>query len=169
MRFGWVEGAALAAALALAGCGGGGEPRDPGAEAAAFFLESNGRSEEVTTLPSGLQYRVVQSGPEGGASPDGNDLVRVNYEGALVDGTVFDSSFDRGAPYVTTPEQVIPGWTEALQLMSVGDEWIIYVPPELGYGAAGDPPTIPRNAVLIFRLQLLDVAKTPGGEVSARG
>lgn len=168
MRFGWVEGAALAAALALAGCGGG-EPRDPEAEAAAFFMESNARADDVVTLPSGLQYKVIQSGPEGGERPDANDLVRVNYEGALVDGTVFDSSFDRGAPYVTTPEQVVPAWTEALQLMSVGDEWIIYVPPELGYGAAGDPPTIPRNAVLIFRLQLLDVAKTPGGETVARG
>ena len=169
MRFGWVEGAALAAALALAGCGGGEEARDPEAAAAAFFMESNARAEGVVTLPSGLQYKVIQSGPEGGDHPDGNDLVRVNYEGALADGTVFDSSFDRGAPYVTTPEQVIPAWTEALQLMSVGDEWIIYVPPELGYGAQGDPPTIPRNAVLIFRLQLLDLARTPGGEVSARG
>ncbi len=168
MRFGWIKGVAAAAALGVAACGGDASD-DEAQRAAAFFMQSNARAEGVTTLPSGLQYKVIRSGPEGGVSPDANDLVRVNYEGALADGTVFDSSFERGAPYVTTPQDVIEGWKEGLQLMSVGDEWILYVPPELGYGERGGPPVIPPHAVLVFRVQLLDVAKTPGGEVTARG
>lgn len=168
MRFGWIKGVAAAAALGLAACGGD-APDDEARRAAEFFMQSNARAEGVTTLPSGLQYKVIRSGPEGGVSPDANDLVRVNYEGALADGTVFDSSFERGAPYVTTPQDVIDGWKEGLQLMSVGDEWILYVPPELGYGERGGPPVIPPHAVLVFRVQLLDVAKTPGGEASANG
>ena len=168
MRFGWIKGVAAAAALGVGACSGGASD-DEAQRAAAFFMQSNARAEGVTTLPSGLQYKVVRSGPEGGVSPDANDLVRVNYEGALADGTVFDSSFERGAPYVTTPQDVIEGWKEGLQLMSVGDEWILYVPPELGYGERGGPPVIPPHAVLVFRVQLLDVAKTPGGEAAANG
>lgn len=167
MRFGWARAAALTAVVAVTACNRGGG--DPAAElqeraaAAEFFLSSNARAEGVQTLPSGLQYKVVRSGPPGGESPDRNDLVRVDYEGALTDGTVFDSSFSRGAPTVFTPERVVPGWTEALQRMKVGDEWILYVPPTLGYGEGGDPPTIPPNAVLVFRLRLLDMARVPGG------
>lgn len=165
MRFGWASAAAMAGLVLLSACGRGddGAALEERAEAAAFFMTSNARAEGVQTLPSGLQYKVVKSGPPGGESPDRNDLVSVNYEGALTDGTVFDSSFGRGAPYVTTPEQVVPGWTEALQRMKVGDEWILYVPPELGYGVEGGPPVIPPNAVLVFRIQLLDVARAPGG------
>jgi peptidylprolyl isomerase/FKBP-type peptidyl-prolyl cis-trans isomerase FklB len=168
MRFAWARTAGVAAglALALAACGrseGGDADLKARAEAAAFFMRSNARAEGVQTTPSGLQYKVVQSGPPGSPSPDGNDLVSVDYEGALSDGTVFDSSFGRGAPYVTTPEQVVPGWTEALQRMRVGDEWILYVPPELGYGVEGGPPKIPPNAVLVFRVKLLDMAPAPGG------
>lgn len=163
MNFGWGR-AALVAAFLLAGCGRS-EPVDPnaGKAEAAAFLEKNAKEEGVQTLPSGLQYRVIQSGPAGGVSPDRNDLVKVDYEGKLVDNTVFDSSFARGAPAIFTPESVVPGWTEALQKMHVGDEWILFVPPALGYGETGAGGDIPANAVLIFRLKLLDVAKVPGG------
>ncbi|MDQ3125310.1 MAG: FKBP-type peptidyl-prolyl cis-trans isomerase [Pseudomonadota bacterium] len=137
--------------------------------AAEFFMTSNARREGVQILPSGVQYKVVRSGPAGGESPDSNDLVRVDYEGTLTDGTVFDSSFQRGAPAVFTIEGGIPGmsvvegWREVLQHMTVGDEWIVYLPPEKGYGedAAGE---IPPNSVLVFRMKLLDIARTPGGE-----
>ncbi len=169
MRFGWVSGI-VAAALLLTACGNGGGSAGDDARIAesAAFMERNARAEGVVTLDSGLQYKVLASGPDGAPSPDGNDLVRVHYEGSLIDGTVFDSSLERGSPYVTTPEQVVPGWTEALQRMKVGDEWLLYVPPELGYGAqrAG---RIPPHSVLVFRLQLLDMAAAPGGGGSARG
>ena len=170
MNFAWARpvfvGVSVAALLAVAACN-----RQPAAssadlaknaEAAAAFMKTNASAEGVQTLPSGLQYKVVASGPAGGVRPDRNDLARVDYEGSLTDGTVFDSSFKRGSPAVFSPEQVVPGWTEALQLMKPGDEWLLYVPPELGYGEQGNPK-IPANSVLIFRLKLLDVAKVPGG------
>ncbi len=166
MRFGWASIAVVAGVLALAGCNrdaAGSADLEANARAAAFFMESNAKTADIVTLPSGLQYKVVQSGPSGAASPDRNDLVRVDYEGTLTDGTVFDSSFSRGQPYVTTAEQVVPGWTEALQAMKVGDEWLLYIPPELGYGERGSGPTIPPNSVLVFRLKLLDVAPIAGG------
>jgi len=151
-------------ALLLAGCVRAPVPADPEAAKAeaAAFMAKNAKEEGVQTLPSGLQYKVVQSGPAGGPSPDRNDLVKVDYEGKLVDNSVFDSSFARGAPAVFVPEEVVKGWTEALQRMHVGDEWILYVPPELGYGERSSPK-IPANSVLIFRLKLLDVAPVPGG------
>ena len=168
MRFGW---ASLTAALLLAACGGeaGEAPGDDAriAEAAAFMAE-NADADGVVTLDSGLQYKVLTAAPDGAPSPDGNDLVRVHYEGSLTDGTVFDSSFERGSPYVTTPEQVVPGWTEALHRMKVGDEWLLYVPPELGYGAQASG-RIPPHSVLVFRMQLLDMAAAPGGGGSGRG
>ena len=168
MRFGW---ASLTAALLLAACGGeaGEAPGDDAriAEAAAFMAQ-NADADGVVTLDSGLQYKVLTAAPDGAPGPDGNDLVRVHYEGSLTDGTVFDSSFERGSPYVTTPEQVVPGWTEALQRMKVGDEWLLYVPPELGYGAQ-QSGRIPPHSVLVFRLQLLDMAAAPGGGGSGRG
>ena len=166
MRFGWGRAAVLSLGLLVAACGGDAAPDADlaaNARAAEFFLTNNARAEGVQTLPSGLQYKVIMAGPTGGQSPDGNDLVRVDYEGSLTDGTVFDSSFARGTPYVTTPADVVPGWTEALQRMKVGDEWLLYVPPALGYGERGGPPKIPGNAVLVFRIKLLDVAHTPGG------
>lgn len=131
--------------------------------AAEFFMTSNARAEGVRTLPSGVQYKVVRSGPPGGERPDRNDLVRVDYEGTLTDGTVFDSSFQAGQPAVFVVGDVVPGWTEALQQMRVGDEWVVYVPPALGYGEQGRPG-IPPNAVMVFRIKLLDIARAPGGE-----
>ena len=170
MNFAWVRAvrlAGLSAALVLAACGAStpGDP-DAGKAEAAAFLEGNAGQEGVLSLASGLQYKVVQSGPADGASPDLNDLVKVDYEGKLVDNTVFDSSFARGAPAVFTPETVVPGWTEALQKMRVGDEWILFVPPELGYGERGGGRDIPPNAVLIFRIRLLDVAPVQGGSAN---
>lgn len=168
MRFAWVS--AVTAALLLSACGRGEDPAkalETSAKAAEFFMTSNARKDGVHTLPSGLQYEVVQSGPAGGETPDSNDWVKVDYEGKLTDGTVFDSSFGRGAPAIFSPDGVVPGWTEALQRMKVGDEWILYVPPALGYGVQGGPPVIPPNAVLVFRLRLLDVAPTPGGRRGA--
>ena len=156
---------ALAAALALAACAG---PTTPGgadlakADAAAkAFLAKNTKVEGVTTLPSGLQYKVVRSGPAAGLRPQPNDEVKVNYEGKLVSGKVFDSSYERGMPAALPLDGLIPGWIEALQLMRPGDEWILYVPPELGYGDE-DKGDIPPNSVLIFRIELIDVLPGPG-------
>jgi peptidylprolyl isomerase/FKBP-type peptidyl-prolyl cis-trans isomerase FklB len=156
------------AATVLAGCGerapaAGDEAAATNLREAEFFLASNAKVEGVRSLPSGVQYKVVQSGPPGGESPDRNDLVRVDYEGTLTDGTVFDSSFEKGQPAVFTVSDVVPGWTEALQHMKVGDEWVVYVPPAAGYGEQGRPG-IPANAVMVFRLKLLDIARAPGGE-----
>lgn len=172
MNYGWVRRAsalAMVAVLAgpLAACDRGTAAPDETAaqnlRAAEFFLTSNARVEGVKTLPSGVQYKVVQSGPPGGEHPDRNDLVRVDYEGTLTDGTVFDSSFQNGQPAVFTVSDVVPGWTEILQEMRVGDEWIIHLPPALGYGEQGRPG-IPPNSVMVFRLKLLDIARAPGGE-----
>ena len=173
MRYGWARtAAALAMAAALAACGrDGASAGDPQAaenlREAEFFMTSNARAEGIQTLPSGVQYKVLQAGPPGGERPVGNDLVRVDYEGSLTDGTVFDSSFQRGQPAVFTVEDgisgsVISGMRDALQHMSVGDEWLVYIPPAIGYGESG-AGDIPPNSVLIFRLKLLEVAPVPGG------
>ena len=152
---------AASAALVLVACGGtGGEAAE--SEAAAFLAE-NARQDGVETLPSGVQYRVVRSGSPDGARPDGNDLVRVHYEGSLLDETIFDSSYQRGTPAAMPLDQLIPAWQEAIPQMRVGDEWTLWVPPEQGYGEAGSGP-IPPNSVLIFRIELLGVAPVPGGE-----
>lgn len=124
-------------------------------EAGAAFLQENSGREGVVSLPSGLQYRVVEVGT--GASPAESDVVSVHYEGRLVDGTVFDSSIKRGEPAVFPVAGVISGWTEALQLMEEGAKWEIFLPAELAYGERGAPPVIGPNAVLIFDVQLLKV------------
>ncbi|WP_324797132.1 FKBP-type peptidyl-prolyl cis-trans isomerase [Brevundimonas sp.] len=171
MRYGWARtGAMLAMAAALTGCGrDAASPGDPVAaenlRAAEFFMASNARAEGVQTLPSGVQYKVIRAGPPGGERPDGNDMVRVDYQGTLTDGTVFDSSFENGRPTVFTVEEVVPGWRDALQHMSVGDEWYVYIPPALGYGDR-DMGAIPPNSALIFRLKLLDLARNPGGDTA---
>jgi len=171
MRFGWGRAAAVAAILTLAACGRTDAPgADPvkNAEASAAWMANNARAPGIQTLPSGLQYKVVQSGPPGSAGPDANDLVVVDYEGALTDGTVFDSSFQKGVPYATHVDEVVKGWTEALQRMKVGDEWVVYVPPELGYGEQ-DKGDIPPNSVMVFRIKLLDLAPVAGGTVRGTG
>lgn len=118
------------------------------------FLAENAEREEVMVTDSGLQYEVLESGD--GASPGAEDTVEVHYEGMLLDGTVFDSSFERGEPVSFGVTQVIEGWQEALQLMSVGDTWMLYIPSDLAYGERGQGPIGP-NAVLTFRVELLDV------------
>jgi len=118
------------------------------------FLAANAEAEGVEVTASGLQYRVLESGD--GATPGPEDSVEVHYEGTLIDGTVFDSSLERGEPVSFRVDQVIDGWQEALQLMSVGDSWEIVIPAELAYGAQGQGPIGP-NETLIFRVDLLDV------------
>lgn len=156
------------AALALAACSRGGPAADPAqlAKAAAeakAFMETNAKAEGVQTLPSGVQYRIVRSGPATGLKPGPNDEVKVHYEGKLVDGKIFDSSYERGQPAAMPLPALIPAWKEALQLMRPGDEWTLYVPPAMGYGEEGaGGGEIPPNSVLIFRIELIDVLPAPG-------
>ncbi len=112
-------------------------------------------SGRVTTA-SGMQYEVLASGPASGRSPTLNDSVTVHYHGTLTDGTVFDSSVQRGEPITLGVNQVIPGWTEALQLMKPGDKWILYIPYRLGYGGQA-MGKIPAYSDLIFQVELLQV------------
>jgi peptidylprolyl isomerase/FKBP-type peptidyl-prolyl cis-trans isomerase FklB len=142
--------------LSLAACGKPAPKAADVAQGKAFLIRNKGETGVVTT-PSGLQYRVIHSGPPDGLRPKLDDEVKVNYEGKLLDGEVFDSSFDRGSPAVMQVREVIPGWQEALQLMRPGDEWLIYVPAALAYGDKTAGP-IPAGSVLMFRLELLGVA-----------
>ena len=119
------------------------------------FLERNGAREEVITTNSGLQYEVLVSGD--GASPDPTDLVTVHYTGTMTDGTVFDSSVQRGQPAEFPANRLIAGWVEALQLMQVGDKWMLYIPSELAYGDRGAGGVIGPGATLVFEIELLDV------------
>lgn len=121
------------------------------------FLEQNKSREGVVTTESGLQYEVLTEGT--GEKPTAQDRVRVHYHGTLIDGTVFDSSVDRGEPAVFGVGQVISGWTEALQLMPVGSKWKVYIPSELGYGERGAGGDIGPNAALIFEVELLEIVK----------
>ena len=120
------------------------------------FLAQNSLNNGVVTLESGLQYLVLESGPEEGASPTSINTVVAHYHGTLIDGSVFDSSVDRGEPVPFGVSQVIAGWTEALQLMKVGDKWRLFIPPDLAYGEA-PPGSIPPNAALIFEVELLEI------------
>ena len=119
------------------------------------FLAENGQQDGVVTLPSGLQYRVLASGA--GESPTTTDSVLAHYHGTLTDGTIFDSSVDRGEPATFGVSQVIAGWTEALQLMKIGDKWRLFIPPDLAYGEASPTPAIPPNSALIFDVELLEI------------
>ncbi len=124
------------------------------AKAGRDFLESNGKREEVKVTPSGLQYEVLEEGT--GATPDATDRVVVHYTGKLIDGTVFDSSEERGEPATFGVTQVIPGWVEALQMMKAGSKWRLFIPANLAYGAQGVPGIGP-NQTLIFDVTLLEV------------
>jgi FKBP-type peptidyl-prolyl cis-trans isomerase len=145
-----------AAALALAACQPKAKLPDQ-AEASKAFMEKTVKEEGVQVLPSGVAYRVVRSGPETGIKPTLRDEVKVHYEGR-----VFDSSYERGQPAAMPLRGLIPAWQEALVQMRPGDEWILYVPPEQGYGAEGAGGEIPPNAALIFRIELIDVLPGPG-------
>lgn len=119
------------------------------------FLDENAKKNGVKTLPSGLQYMVIKEGT--GKKPGKNDTVTVDYRGTLIDGTEFDSSFKRGQPATFQLNRVIPGWTEALQLMKEGSKWKLFIPPDLAYGERGAGGTIGPNSTLIFDVELLSV------------
>ena len=131
------------------------------AMAAAFkqegeaWLKENARKDDVVVLPSGLQYKVLQKGS--GRKPGRTDKVRCHYEGTLTNGMKFDSSYDRGEPAVFGLNQVIPGWTEGLQLMSEGSVYELYIPYQLAYGEAGAHGSIPPCAALVFKVELIKV------------
>ena len=120
------------------------------------FLAKNAKAPGVVTTASGLQYKITTSGPKTGKSPKLGDIIKVHYEGKLLDGTVFDSSFQRGQAAIMPAEGLIPGWLEALPMMHVGDEWTLWIPASLAYGDRAAGP-IPANSVLVFRLQLIDM------------
>lgn len=119
------------------------------------FLAANAKKEGVTVLPSGLQYKVIKAG--NGRKPGKSDQVKCHYEGTFVNGEKFDSSYDRKQPAVFGVNQVIAGWTEALQLMSEGSEWQLFIPYNLAYGEAGAPGSIPPYATLVFKVELIEV------------
>jgi len=149
----------LAAALGLTGCNkatqtsgdnnAGANP--PGAKAA-----TGGSQNEIKTTASGLKYQVLKQGT-GTVSPKATDTVKVHYHGTLLDGTVFDSSVQRGEPISFPLNGVIPGWTEGLQLMKVGDKFKFEIPPNLAYGPNNPSPKIPPNSTLIFEVELLGI------------
>lgn len=119
------------------------------------FLTANAKQEGVKTTASGLQYKTLKSGS--GKTPKATDKVKVHYHGTLLDGTVFDSSVDRGEPVSFQLNQVIAGWTEGLQLMQEGDKWQLFIPAKLAYGERGAGPTIGPNSTLIFEVELIAV------------
>ena len=158
-RFLTTLAAGLLVALSLSACGQSKEAI-ANMDAAKTFMANNAKAEGVKTLPSGVQYKIVTSGPADGTSPKKSDEVKVHYEGKLLSDEIFDSSFQRGAPATFPLGGLIPAWVEALQQMKAGDEWLLYVPPEQGYGAQGAGP-IPPNSVLIFRIQLIAFRERP--------
>jgi FKBP-type peptidyl-prolyl cis-trans isomerase FklB len=119
------------------------------------YLAESASKEGVVSLPSGLQYKVITPGD--GPSPLTTDKVKVHYKGSLADGTIFDSSYDRGQPTSFTVSGVIKGWTEALLLMQVGSKWELTIPSKLGYGARGSGGKIPPNSTLLFEVELLGI------------
>jgi FKBP-type peptidyl-prolyl cis-trans isomerase FklB len=129
------------------------------------FLAKNAKEKGVKTTKSGLQYKVIEEGK--GPKPSATDTVTVNYEGTLLDGTVFDSSYQRGKPVSFPLNGVIPGWTEALQLMPVGSTYMIYIPSNLAYGEQGAPGAIGPNQTLTFKIQLISTEKATAGDKSA--
>jgi FKBP-type peptidyl-prolyl cis-trans isomerase FklB len=123
------------------------------------FLEANAKKSGVKTLPSGLQYKVEKLG--NGPSPTASDQVKVHYRGKLLNGTEFDSSYERGEPAQFGVGQVIKGWTEALQKMRVGAKWQIFIPADLAYGAQGAGNDIGPNSTLVFDVELLEIVGAP--------
>ncbi len=130
---------------------------DANKKAGDAFLASNSAKDGIVTLPSGLQYKALIQGT--GPKPLSTDTVVCNYRGTLLDGTEFDSSYKRGQPATFAVDQVIKGWTEALQLMPVGSKWQLFIPPELAYGENGQGPTIGPNSTLIFEVELVSINK----------
>lgn len=120
------------------------------------FLEKNAKEPGVITLASGMQYKVLRAGG-GDAHPLVSTPCECHYEGTLIDGTKFDSSYDRGSPTTFAPNQVIKGWTEAMQLMVEGDKWELFIPSDLAYGDRGSPPKIPGKSVLKFIIEIVKI------------
>ena len=141
---------ALALVAALPACAQSGPD---GAAAGQAFLASNRHARSVVTTPSGLEYRVLKSGPPDGAHPRPADSVTFDYEGKLLTGEIFDSSYKRGEPITGIASDFVPGFTEALLMMRPGDIWTVWIPPKLAYGAR-QSGSIPPNSVLEFKLEL---------------
>ena len=150
----------LALLSVLSGCTS--TPLAPETQPGPNFLARNAAAKGVVTTPSGLQYFVVRSGPASGRQPLQGETVTFDYEGKLVTGEIFDSSYARGQPISGAVGDFVPGFNEALMMMRPGDEWIIWIPPELGYGDAATG-TIPPGSILRFKMELRDVlAAAPG-------
>ncbi|WP_121065698.1 FKBP-type peptidyl-prolyl cis-trans isomerase [Maribacter vaceletii] len=126
-------------------------------KAGDLFLAENAKRKGIVTTESGLQYEVIKEG--NGAKPVATDKVKVHYEGKLIDEKVFDSSIERGEPVVFGVSQVIPGWTEALQLMPVGSKWKVFIPQDIAYGQRGAGGSIPPYSALIFDIELISIEK----------
>lgn len=135
------------------------EMMEKNAAAGLAFLEENKKKEGVKVTDSGIQYQELKKGD--GPKPTMEDIVKVDYVGSLIDGTEFDSSVKRGEPAVFPVGQVIPGWSEAVQLMAVGSKYRVVIPSDLAYGEAGVPPVIQPNSVLVFEIDLLAIEEKP--------
>mmetsp|Transcript_7460 Transcript_7460/g.15961 ORF Transcript_7460/g.15961 Transcript_7460/m.15961 type:complete len:245 (+) Transcript_7460:89-823(+) len=125
-------------------------------EVGTKFLDEKSMEPGVITLPSGLRYKVLEKG-KGSFHPKVDSPCLCHYAGTLLDGTEFDSSYSRGSPTTFAPNQVIKGWTEAMQLMVEGDKWELYIPSELAYGARGSPPKIPADSALVFTIEMINI------------
>lgn len=152
--------AILAATLCLLGCSkeesNAGAKTEGSTPQAATAVPANGQTNEMIKTTSGLKYQVIKRGA-GTVSPKATDTVKVHYHGTLLDGTVFDSSVERGEPISFPLNRVIPGWTEGLQLMKVGDKFKFEIPPDLAYGPRSPSPKIPPNSTLVFEVELLGI------------
>ena len=148
----------MAAALCLVGCNKETEPmgQKPADKPAPTAQSGSAAKSEMKTTPSGLKYQVLKQGT-GTVSPKATDTVKVHYHGTLLNGTVFDSSVERGQPISFPLNGVIPGWTEGLQLMKVGDKFKFEIPPNLAYGPNSPSPKIPPNSTLVFEVELLGI------------
>ncbi len=135
------------------------EMMEKNAAAGLAFLEENKKKEGVKVTDTGVQYQELKKGS--GPKPTAEDIVKVDYVGSLIDGTEFDSSIKRGEPAVFPVSQVIPGWSEAVQLMEVGSKYRVVIPSDLAYGEKGVPPVIQPNSVLVFEIDLLGIEKQP--------
>ena len=151
-----VAAVALCVSSLTAPAWAGSAPTPPETPAGPDFLSKNGAVKGVITTSSGLQYFIVKSGPASGAHPTAQDIVTFDYEVRLLDGQLIDSSYERGEPLTGEAGAFVPGFTEALKLMRPGDEWVVWVPPALGYGDKDKGP-IPGGSVLRFKLALRSV------------